>query len=167
PMADYYSLIAGAVYRLPSQTDEARHALYEHARTALQERLRALHPPISAAELGNEEARLEAAISRVESELLFSIMQRFASEGPIRSTPISNLISSTLKEFVRSVGEKLNDNITITRDGLRSSEATKVVSTGADITARLAQCLEFAQRTQLKAKDVGRQIRRAFRAQVS
>jgi hypothetical protein len=119
-MADYYSLIAGAVSRLASQTDEARHALYEHARTILQERLHTLDPPISAAKLGSEEARLEAAISRVETELLFCIMQRFASEEPTRSTPISSLISSTVRKFVRSVREKLDD-------GLRSSEATKVV----------------------------------------
>jgi hypothetical protein len=165
-MADYYSLIAGAVSRLPSQTDEARHALYEHARTVLLERLHSLDPPLSAAELGNAEARLEAAISRVESELLFSIMQRFASEEPTRSAPILSLVS-TVKEFVRSVGKKLDDNITIMRDGLRSSEATKVIPTKADITARLARCWEFAQRTQLKAKTVGREIRRAFRAQVS
>ena len=111
PMADYYSLIAGAVSRLPSQTDEARHALYERARAVVvQERLRTLDPPISAAELGNEEARLEAAVSRVESELLFSIMQRFASVEPTRSIPISSRISSTVKEFVRSVGKKLDDN---------------------------------------------------------
>jgi hypothetical protein len=166
-MTDYYTLIAGAVSRLPSKTDEATHALYEHARTVLQERLRTLDPPLSAAELGNAEARLEAAIARVESELLFSIMQRFASEEPARSSPISRLISSTVKEFVRSVAEKLDDNITIMRDGLRSSEATKVVPTKADITARLTQCLEFAQRTQLKAKNVGQQVRRVFRAQVS
>jgi hypothetical protein len=159
-MADYHSLIAGAVSRLASQTEEARHALYEHARTVLQERLQTLDPPISAAELGSEEARLEAAISRVETELLFSIMQRFASEEPTRSTPIWSLISSTVKEFVRLVREKLDD-------GLRSSEATKVVPTKANITARLAQCLGFAQRIQLKAKNMGRRIRRAFRAQVS
>jgi hypothetical protein len=162
-MADYHSLIAGAVSRLASQTEEARHALYEHARTVLHERLHTLDPPISAAELGNEEARLEAAISRVESELLFSIMRRFASEEPTRHL-ISCLISA-VKELVRSVGEKLDDNITIMRDGLRSSEATKVIPTKADIS--LAQCFEFAQRTQLKAKNVGRQIRRAFRAQES
>jgi hypothetical protein len=158
-MADYYSLVAGAVSRLPSKTDEARHALYERARTVLQERLHTLDPPMSAAGLGNEEAELEAAISRVESELLLSIMQRFASEEPSRSTPISSLVS-TVKEFVCSVGEKLDDNITIMRDALRSSETIK-------ITARLAQYLEFAQRTQLKAKNAGRQIRRAFRAQLT
>jgi hypothetical protein len=36
-MADYYSVIATAVSRLPSQTDEARCAIYDRARTALQE----------------------------------------------------------------------------------------------------------------------------------
>jgi hypothetical protein len=101
-MADYYSLIAGAVSRLPGQTDEARHALYDHARTILQERLHTLDPPISAAELGNEEVGLEAAISIVESELLFSVMQRFASAEATRSTPISSLVS-TVKEFVRKI----------------------------------------------------------------
>jgi hypothetical protein len=136
-MADYYSLIAGAVSRLPSKTDEARLEIYERARTAFQEILHRVDPLISAAELGSEEARLEAAISRVESELLVSIMRRFAGEEPTRSTPISSLISSTVKEFVRSIGKKLDDNITIMRDGLRSSEATKVVPTKADITARL------------------------------
>ena len=35
----YYSVIASAVSRLPSTTDEARHAIYEQARTALHERL--------------------------------------------------------------------------------------------------------------------------------
>jgi hypothetical protein len=101
-MADYYSLIAGAISRLPSKTDETRHALYERARTLLQERLHTLEPPITAAELGNEEARLEAAISRVESELLLSIMQRFASEDSTRSTPISSLNLS--RKGVRVLG---------------------------------------------------------------
>jgi hypothetical protein len=93
-MADYYSLIAGAVSRLASQTEEARHALYEHARTVLQQRLHTLDPPLSAVELGNEEAGLEAAISRVESDLLLSVMQRFAGEEATRSTPVSSLIST-------------------------------------------------------------------------
>ena len=118
-MADHYSLIAGAVSRFPSKADEARHALYERARTVLQERLHTLDPPLSAVEVGNEEAGLEAAISRVESDLLLSVMQRFAGEKGTRSTPVSSLIF-TVKEFVRSVGVKFNDNITIIRDRLRS-----------------------------------------------
>ena len=66
-MADYYSLLARAVSRLPSKTDEAtRHAIYERARTALQESLRTLDPPISEAELANAQFALEAEIRRVE-----------------------------------------------------------------------------------------------------
>ena len=152
-MADYYSLIAATVSRLPSKDDEARHALYERARTALQKTLHTLDPPISAAELEDEEAGLEAAISRVESESLFSVMQRFASEEAARGTPS---LVSTVTGFVRSVANTLKDNIPIMR--ARLSEATKVAVAKANITARLAQSLEFAQRTQLKAKIIGRRL---------
>jgi hypothetical protein len=65
-MADYYSVIARAVSRLPSKTDEARHAIYERARTALREALRNYDPPLSATELANEQAELDAAICTVE-----------------------------------------------------------------------------------------------------
>jgi hypothetical protein len=65
-MADYYSVIALAVSRLPSKTDEARHGIYERARTALQQTLRTLHPPISETEIANEQAVLDAAICTVE-----------------------------------------------------------------------------------------------------
>ena len=65
-MADYYSVIARAVSGLPSKTDEARHAIYERARTALREVLRNSNPPFSEAELATEQAALEVAISMVE-----------------------------------------------------------------------------------------------------
>src|SRR5690242_1018583 len=68
-MDDYYSLIARAIARLPSKDDEARHAIYERARTALQESLRALDPPISQAELANVQSALEEAIQRVEQDV--------------------------------------------------------------------------------------------------
>ena len=60
-MFDYYSVIASAVSRLPSNNDEVRHAIYEQARTALHERL-GNDPQISDAELVNEHYRLEVAI---------------------------------------------------------------------------------------------------------
>ena len=68
-MADYYSLIARAVSRLPDKTNEARRAIYERARTALQESLRALDPPISEAELANAQSALEVAIRNVEQDV--------------------------------------------------------------------------------------------------
>ena len=57
-MADYRSIIASAVSHLPSTADEARHAIYEQARTALHERL-GNDPQISDTELVNEHYRLE------------------------------------------------------------------------------------------------------------
>jgi hypothetical protein len=68
-MADYYPVIARAVSRLPSKTDEARHSIYERARTVLQENLRTHDPRVSPAELATEQFALEAAISRVETRV--------------------------------------------------------------------------------------------------
>jgi formiminotetrahydrofolate cyclodeaminase len=63
-MADYYSVIAHAVSRLPSKTDEAKQAIYERARAALR---KALRSPFSETELMAEQAALEVAISIVEA----------------------------------------------------------------------------------------------------
>ena len=62
-MADFYSAITRAVSNLPNKTDEARRAIYERARTALQESSRTLE--ISEAELASAKLALEAAIRRV------------------------------------------------------------------------------------------------------
>ena len=63
-MADYYSVIAHAVSRLPNKTDEAKQAIYERARAALR---KALRSPFSETELVAEQAALEVAISMVEA----------------------------------------------------------------------------------------------------
>jgi hypothetical protein len=78
-MAKRNSIIARAVSRLPSTSDEARHVIYEQARTALYERL-GNDPHISNDELVTEHHRLEAAIHRVEEDLLLSAMRRFVKE---------------------------------------------------------------------------------------
>src|SRR6516225_4048505 len=61
-MSDYYSVIATAVSRLPSQADEARCAIYDRARTALREALRDYEPPLVA----KEQAALDDAIRTLE-----------------------------------------------------------------------------------------------------
>src|SRR6516165_8262733 len=94
-MADYYPVIARAVSRLPSKTDEARHSIYERARTALQENLRTHDPPVAPAELATEQFALDAAISRVEPEL-----RRNTSEQTTLS-PSGLSFISRVKEFVR------------------------------------------------------------------
>jgi hypothetical protein len=75
-MGDYYSVIAHAVARLPSKTHEARHAIYERARTALRERLSNYDPALSDTALANEQAALDTAISRLEGDLSFSDVRR-------------------------------------------------------------------------------------------
>ena len=79
-MADYYSVIARAVSRLPSKTDEARHAIYRRAQTAVQERLRHYDPPLSEIALANELNALDAAISRLESDFSVRHLRRGARE---------------------------------------------------------------------------------------
>jgi hypothetical protein len=104
-MADYYSVIARAVSGLHNKThDEARHAIYEYARTALHERLGS-DPQISDAELVNEHYALEVAIYKVEEDLLLSDMRRFVRAETALS-PSSLSFISKVKEFVRSAGNK-------------------------------------------------------------
>ena len=98
-MSDYHSIIARAVSHLPNTADEARHAIYEQARTALHQRL-GNDPQISDAELVNEHHRLEVAIYTVEEDLLLSDMRRF-----VRTETALSFISK-VKEFVRSAGDK-------------------------------------------------------------
>jgi hypothetical protein len=97
-MADYYSVIACAVSRLPSETDEARHAVYERARIPLRETLGTLDPAL----LANEEAALDAAIATVETDLLFSVMQGFVRKEAAGS-PTDPSFVSKVRAFVRAV----------------------------------------------------------------
>ena len=103
-MAHYRSIIASAVSHLPSTADEARHAIYEQARTALHERL-GNHPQISDAELMNEHHRLEVAIYEVENDLLLREMRRFVREDTALF-PSNLRFISKVKEFVRSAGAR-------------------------------------------------------------
>ena len=84
---------------------EVRHAIYEQARTALLEQLRAYRPPLSDAALANEHFALEAAISRVEEDLLLSVMRQFVGESRVSSWSKLSYISRA-QEFVRSVVDK-------------------------------------------------------------
>ncbi|MGB6660201.1 MAG: hypothetical protein WBE90_14175 [Xanthobacteraceae bacterium] len=147
-MADYYPVIARAVSRLPSQTDEARQAIYRRARTAFREGLRAHDPQLSPAELATEQFALEAAISRVETEL------RRSAREETTLTPAGLSFISRVIEFASRVREKLDHNISIIRNRFRLGNTTKVVRIKAAITAPLTQYQAFLQRTQIKAKTI-------------
>jgi hypothetical protein len=111
-MDDYYSLIARAIARLPSKDDEARHAIYERARTALQQSLRAFDPPISETELANVQSALEEAIQRVEQDVAIETavgrMERDLLATDMRQNvrqedlyPTAPTLISKLKQFIR------------------------------------------------------------------
>src|SRR6516165_4256770 len=98
-MAYYYSLIARAVSRLPSNTDEARRAIYERARATLLESLRTLDPPISEAELANAQFALGEAIRRVEQDLMGADMRQIVREENVSHAAPSFI--SRVKRFIR------------------------------------------------------------------
>ena len=68
-MVDYYSLLLRAVTAPGAGDAHWRRGIYDRARRMLASRLRALRPPPPMAEIAAEEAALEAAIDRIESEL--------------------------------------------------------------------------------------------------
>jgi lipoprotein-anchoring transpeptidase ErfK/SrfK len=71
-MVDYYSLLLRAV-TIPGAGDaQWRHGIYDRARQMLANRLRTLRPPPPMAEVAAEQAALEAAIDRIESEMAWS-----------------------------------------------------------------------------------------------
>jgi hypothetical protein len=107
--SDYYSTLARAVSGQPGKTEEARAAVYEIARTALQKRLSAFDPPISEADLAIERFALEAAIQRVETESRFDDTRHGLS------------LISMVKEFVGSLRHKLDDNITAGGDKIKAA----------------------------------------------
>ncbi len=69
-MADYYSVLARAIVNLETADSAAREELYERARSIIIAELRKQNPKISALTITREQAALEAAIRRLEAELL-------------------------------------------------------------------------------------------------
>jgi hypothetical protein len=69
-MSDYYPVISKAVAGLAIDApDETRLALYERARAALLDQLRAVSPPFTEAEVRREQLALEEAVRMVEGEV--------------------------------------------------------------------------------------------------
>src|SRR5215213_2103861 len=66
-MADYYPLISRAVEALSMKSPDLRRAVYERARSALTDQLRALDPPVSEADIARERLSLDQAIDQVEA----------------------------------------------------------------------------------------------------
>lgn len=68
-MVDYYAVLLRAVTAPDAGDARWRHALYDRARQMLGTQLRTKHPAAPMADIAAEQANLEAAIQRIESEL--------------------------------------------------------------------------------------------------
>jgi lipoprotein-anchoring transpeptidase ErfK/SrfK len=68
-MVDYYSILLRAVTAPGAGDARWRRGIYDRSRQMLASRMRGLSPPPPLAEIAAEEAKLEAAIERIESEL--------------------------------------------------------------------------------------------------
>jgi len=68
-MVDYYSILLRAVTAPGAGDAHWRRGIYDRSRQMLSTRMRSLEPPAPLADIAAEEARLEAAIERIESEL--------------------------------------------------------------------------------------------------
>lgn len=77
-MADYHAILKRAISSLPSANGEARRAVYEKARAALVNQLKAFDPPLTPSEITQQRLQLEEAIRKVESE---------AAKGLLKPTP--------------------------------------------------------------------------------
>ncbi|MFY9835460.1 MAG: hypothetical protein WAK55_03150 [Xanthobacteraceae bacterium] len=71
-MADYYPLISRAIEALEEKSQEARCAVYDHARAALAKSFLKVDRPLLEADLKNERLALEEAIHQVESDAILS-----------------------------------------------------------------------------------------------
>src|SRR5262249_56827588 len=67
-MTDYQPLLARAIGNLERNTSEARRAVYDRARQALLNQLRAIAPPLSDPEITRERLALEDAIRKIETQ---------------------------------------------------------------------------------------------------
>jgi hypothetical protein len=67
-MADYYPLISSAIAALDNKSEEARRAVYDRARAALENQFQKAVPPLSEANVEIQRLALEDAINRVEAD---------------------------------------------------------------------------------------------------
>jgi len=67
-MTDFYPLVLAALAKLDRNTEEARQALYQRARTTLADRLRGLDPPLSEQHIMEQRLAFEEAVRRAEAD---------------------------------------------------------------------------------------------------
>ena len=85
-MADYYSLLARKVASLEQSTPQTRKAVYDLARRALLNQLRAIKPPVAEEVIAAEEHALDEAVARLEAEWEVKGLSDAPPEKPAQET---------------------------------------------------------------------------------
>ena len=94
-MADYYSILAGAVRGLDPNIPAARRRLYERARSALISQMESADPPIPRSEIIVAQVALDTAIAQVEADAalvaLGKSIEHVERDGPVPDTTIEHV----------------------------------------------------------------------------
>lgn len=86
-MADYHSLLATEIARLPHSTPEARRQLYERMRQLLFAQLQNTRPPLSTADIERQLASFDSAAAQIEVELTVDAALKTSPTGSGAITP--------------------------------------------------------------------------------
>lgn len=86
-MADYKELLRRAISALPENNGTARRAVYEKARSALVDQLRAIQPPLPARDITQHRLQLEDCIRLVEQEASEAVISLGRTNDPLAVQP--------------------------------------------------------------------------------
>lgn len=106
---DYYPLVSRAVSALESDTAVARQALFERLRKILSDQLQKRQPPASRSEMMRQHSALEAAIRRVDFELVARTRDyhphRNGADGEQRARLLQVIVKRTRVVFAEPLQE--------------------------------------------------------------
>jgi hypothetical protein len=106
-MTDYQPLLARAIAGLERNTGEARRAVYDRARQALLNQLRAVNPPLADPDITRERLALEDAIRKVETQAAQANPETVRAPRPpsVAPRPPAPAIPATPRESVTAAAQ--------------------------------------------------------------
>jgi len=135
-MTDYQPLLARAVAALDPNTGEGRRGIYDRARQALLNQLRAITPPLADSDITRERLALEEAIRKIETE------SAQKNPHPVRpSIPRAPAVPPTQGASAPRISPSLTSP---TRVAPASSPTPRVQTAGASVERRPAPAISEA-----------------------
>ncbi len=109
-MVDYYSVLLRAVTAPGAGDAQWRRDIYDRSRQMLTARMRGLRPQPPLAQIAAEEAKLEAAIERIEAELAWTETARSQRSRPSRTVVAVPLPDDQIDDAAPSEDEPLESS---------------------------------------------------------